>query len=386
MAGKIDSGRETLFFGLFLKEQNAFGIMFGRTFGSSTLWNNLLLYKKGLAAPVKKRILIINTGGTLSSVNSEHGLSPGLSSREILDELRMVSKNLELETEDFCSLDSANIFPEDWAALAVKIGQVYKNYEGIVIIHGTDTLAYTASMLSFMLQNIPVPVVITGSQLSISHPVADAMENCRCAIHMAASGYPGVFAAFNRKVMLGCRTSKIRSMSFDAFDSANYPNVAEISALGLHIKKELLPEKKGVFRVQPDYSDKVFLLKLYPGIEPSILTLLQEQGYRGVYIEGFGLGGMPFLKHDFASAVRKAVENGMTVLAGSQCPYEGSNLSVYETGLLALKNGVLQAYDMTAEAAVTKLMWVLGQTDQAEEIRDYFQTNLVREVTIPAMG
>lgn len=335
---------------------------------------------------MKKRILLINTGGTLSSVNSEHGLSPGLSSREILDELRMVSKNLELETEDFCSVDSANIFPEDWAALAEKIGQVYKNYEGIVIIHGTDTLAYTASMLSFMLQNIPVPVVITGSQLSISHPVADAMENCRCAIHMAASGCPGVFAAFNRKVMLGCRTSKIRSMSFDAFDSANYPNVAEISALGLHIKKELLPEKKGVFRVQSDYSDKIFLLKLYPGIEPSILALLQEQGYRGVYIEGFGLGGMPFLKHDFASAVRKAVENGMTVLAGSQCPYEGSNLSVYETGLLALKNGVLQAYDMTAEAAVTKLMWVLGQTDKAEEIRDYFQTNLVREVTIPPMG
>ncbi len=104
-------------------------------------------------------------------------------------------------------------------------------------------------MLSFMLQNVPLPVVLTGSQLSISHPVADAMENCRCAIHMAASGCAGVFAAFNRKVMLGCRTSKVRSMSFDAFDSANYPNVAEISALGLHIKKELLPEKKGVFRV-----------------------------------------------------------------------------------------------------------------------------------------
>ena len=335
---------------------------------------------------MKKRILMINTGGTLSSVNNEHGLSPGLSSKELLEEFRMVSKNLELETEDFCSLDSANIFPDDWAALAVKIGQIYMNYEGIVIIHGTDTLAYTASMLSFMLQNIPVPIVITGSQLSISHPVADAMENCRCAIHMAASGCPGVFAAFNRKVMLGCRTSKVRSMSFDAFDSANYPNVAEISALGLHIRKELLPMKKGVFRVQSNYSDKVFLLKLYPGIEPSILALLQQQGYRGIYIEGFGLGGMPFLKRDFVSAVKKAVDNGMTILAGSQCPYEGSNLSVYETGLLALKNGVLQAFDMTAEAAVTKLMWVLGQTEKTEEIRDYFQTNLVQEVTIQTVG
>lgn len=334
---------------------------------------------------MKKRILIINTGGTLSSVNSAQGLSPGLSSREILEEIRMVSKNLELETEDFCSLDSANIFPDDWAALAVRIGRICMDYEGIVIIHGTDTLAYTASMLSFMLQNIPIPVVLTGSQLSISHPVADAMENCRCAIHMAASGCAGVFAAFNRKVMLGCRTSKVRSMSFDAFESTNYPNVAEISALGLHIRKEMLPKRKGVFRVQADYSDKVFLLKLYPGIDPSILGMLQRQGYKGIYIEGFGLGGMPFVKHDFVSAVQKAVENGMTVLAGSQCPYEGSNLSVYETGLLALKGGVLQAYDMTAEAAVTKLMWVLGQTGKPEEIRDYFQLGLVQEVSIPGL-
>ena len=288
-----------------------------------------------------------------------------------------------METEDFCSLDSANIFPDDWAALAVRIGRVCMDYEGIVIIHGTDTLAYTSSMLSFMLQNIPIPVVLTGSQLSISHPVADAMENCRCAIHMAASGCAGVFAAFNRKVMLGCRTSKVRSMSFDAFESTNYPNVAEISALGLHIRKEMLPKRKGVFRVQADYSDKVFLLKLYPGIDPSILGMLWKQGYKGVYIEGFGLGGMPFVKHDFASAVREAVEKGMTVLAGSQCPYEGSNLSVYETGLLALRGGVLQAYDMTAEAAMTKLMWVLGQTGKPEEISDYFQLGLVREVSIP---
>lgn len=330
-----------------------------------------------------KRILIINTGGTLSSVKSRKGLVPGMRSGEMLEELQMVSKNLELETEDFCSVDSANIFPEDWAALARRIGQASSEYQGIVVIHGTDTLAYTASMMSFMLQNISVPVVVTGSQLSIAHPVADALENCRCAIHMAASECPGVFVAFNRKVMLGCRASKVRTMSFDAFESINYPYVGEISSLGLHVRKENLMEKRGIFRPQPEYSDKVFLLKLYPGISPEILAYLQEKGCRGVYIEGFGLGGMPFLKHDFISAIREVVSKGMVVLAGSQCRYEGSNLSVYETGLKALEAGVQQAYDMTAEAAMTKLMWVLGQTEDMREIKEYFSVNISGEVTLP---
>lgn len=331
---------------------------------------------------MKKRILIINTGGTLSSVNGEDGLVPGMQSRDMLEELRMVSRNLELETEDFCSVDSANIFPEDWARLAELIGKRSGEYHGITVIHGTDTLAYTASMLAFMLQNISIPVVVTGSQLSIADPVADAMENCRCGIHMAASGCPGVFVAFNRKVMLACRASKVRTMSFDAFESINYPYIGEISSLGLHIKKENLVEKKGIFRPQTSYSDKVFLLKLYPGINPSILEYLQEQGYRGVYLEGFGLGGMPFLKNDFIGAAGKAIDNGMVILAGSQCRYEGSNLSVYETGRKALKSGVLQAYDMTAEAAVTKLMWVLGQTEDIREIREYFSVDIAGEVSI----
>lgn len=329
-----------------------------------------------------KRILIINTGGTLSSVKSTNGLVPGMSSRDMLDELRMVSRNLELETEDFCSLDSSNIGPEDWTGLAELIARRSYDYQGIVVIHGTDTLAYTSAMLSFMLQNIAIPVVVTGSQLSIANPVADALENCRCGIHMAASGYPGVFAAFNRKVMLGCRASKVRTMSFDAFESINYPYVGEISSLGLRVFEKNLVEKKGIFKPQTAYSDKVALLKLYPGINPEILDMLCEKGYRAVYIEGFGLGGMPFLKNDFSGKVGEVIEKGMMVLAGSQCLYEGSNLSVYETGRLALEKGVIQAYDMTTEAAMTKMMWVLGQTEDPREIKEYFSMDIAGEVCI----
>ena len=237
-------------------------------------------------------------------------------------------------------------------------------------------------MLSFMLQNIRIPVVITGSQLSISNPVADAMENLRCAIYMAQTGCPGVFVAFNRKVMLGCRASKVRSLSFDAFDSINCANVAEISSIGMKINEQILPGRKGVFRLQNKYCQEVAVLKLFPGMHREILGMYADHGYRAIYIEAFGLGGMPFVKHDFIGEIGRLVEDGITVLIGTQCRFEGSRLSVYETGRRAVEAGVLQAYDMTTEAAVTKLMWVLGQTDDPDEIREYFQLNLCGEVRI----
>ena len=218
----------------------------------------------GVVLIVNKKVLIINTGGTLSSVAKEHGLTPGLTTDSMLRELHVVAGEAELITQEFSSLDSANIFPEDWVRLAQAISQQRDEYDGIVVIHGTDTLAYTSSMLSFMLQNIHIPVVITGSQLSISNPVADAMENLRCAIFMAQSGCPGVFVAFNRKVMLGCRSSKVRSLSFDAFDSINCENVAEISSIGMKINERMLPKRNGIFRLQDRYCPDVSVIKLFP--------------------------------------------------------------------------------------------------------------------------
>jgi L-asparaginase len=329
---------------------------------------------------MSRKILIINTGGTLSSVMKESGLAPGLTTFDMQKELHIVSGDTNLEIEDFCSLDSANIFPEDWKSLAGRIAEVRNSYDGVVVIHGTDTMAYTSSMLSFMLQNINIPVVITGSQLSIKNPVADAMENCRCAIHMAASGIPGVFVAFNRKVMLGCRASKVRSLSFDAFESINYPNVATISSLGMKIDEKVIPVRNGVFHLADSYSSKVCMIKMFPGMHRSFIESIAEQGYKGVYIEAFGIGGMPFVKHDFISTLEKVIKEGMTVVVGTQCPYEGSKMDVYETGRRALEIGVLEARDMTSEAALTKLMWILGMTDNPSEIRDYYSINLAGEV------
>ena len=332
------------------------------------------------------QILILNTGGTLSAVVQEHGLSPGILTKQMERELQIVAGGAQLTLEDYSSLDSANMFPENWADLAAVIAKRRACYDGIVVIHGTDTLAYTASMLSFMLQNIGIPVVLTGSQLSIADPIADAMENCRCAICMAASGVPGVFVAFDRKVMLGCRASKLRTVSFDAFESINYPYVARISSLGMRIDKATLPAKTGIFQLRNQWSSDIAVIRLYPGFNGAMLERLADDGCRAFYIEGFGLGGVPFLQHDLTAVLRKLTDRGVPVLLGTQCRYEGSNLSIYETGRRALDAGVMQAWDMTGEAAITKLMWVLGQTEDPAEIRDYFSLNMCGEVCVVGDG
>ncbi len=327
-----------------------------------------------------KKILIINTGGTLSAVMKKNGLIPGLSIHDMQQELQMVSGDTDIEIEDFCSLDSANIFPEDWSALAERISACRNDYDGIVVIHGTDTLAYTSSMLSFMLRNIGIPVVITGSQLSIIDPVADAMENLRCAIHMAARQIPGVFVAFNRKVMLGCRVSKVRSMSFDAFESINYPNIATISSLGMQINETAVPERTGIFKLANSYSEKVCMIKMFPGIHRDVIESLADRGYKGIYIEAYGIGGIPYMKHDFIGALEKLINDGITVVVGTQCRYEGTKMDVYETGKRTLEIGALEAHDMTGEAALTKLMWILGMTEDLTEIRDYYSINVAGEM------
>ena len=328
-----------------------------------------------------KKILIINTGGTFSSVKSAGGLTPGLGEHDILEELKVVAKDCQLEYEDFCSLDSANIMPRHWAELAARIEEASREYSGIVVIHGTDTMSYTASMLSFMLWGVPVPVVITGSQLSIAHPVADAMENCRAAIHMANSRCPGVFVAFNRRILLGVRASKVRTMSFDAFDSINYPDVGEINAFGMRIHRELIPRRTAVrFLADTSYSPKVMVVKPAPGTPPEIFDAMVNLGCRGIVVEAFGLGGLPFEENDLCGAVKRTVEKGVAVAIGSQCRYDGSSLSVYETGRRALEAGAMEMYDMTTEAAVTKLMWLLGHESSLERVRADMARNFCGEI------
>ncbi len=328
-----------------------------------------------------KRIIIINTGGTFSSRPTEKGLIPELTGHDISHLLDEFSSSVEADVRDYCALDSANILPSDWRNLAEIIISCVQDVDGAVIIHGTDTMAYTSSMLSFMLRGVPIPVVMTGSQMPLGVPMSDAEDNFRCAMWMAMSGIGGVYVAFNRKIMLGCRTSKVRTVSFDAFESINFPCIGEVNAFGLHLR----PADHGddiPFRPDVRYSDRIAVLKLFPGMPPEIFSLLRDRGYHGIYVEGFGLGGVPFRGHDMTAEIRRASDDGLPILVGSQCRYEGSNLTVYETGRRILDCGGIPVHDMTQESVVTKLMWCLGQTKRRDGIRRMFAENIVNEITL----
>ena len=328
----------------------------------------------------KKRILLLTTGGTIASVAGDDGLQPhrsGVMERE----LQQLRTYYDIEIQDVMCLDSSNIRPQEWQQIARVIFEQRGSYDGIVVSHGTDTMAYTASAVSFMLPDLDVGVVFTGSQLPLTDVLSDGPDNLRTAFAMAATGQPGVFLAFDRKVMLGCRAVKIRATGFSAFESINARYAAQITGLGLTVDEAVIPKIKGPARLVDQISSEVFLLKLTPGLSPRIFDALKDMGYKGIVIEAFGLGGVNVLGEGL-SGIRSAVEAGISVVITTQCLYDSSDLRIYQVGNRLLELGVIQGRDMTTEAAMTKLMWAIGQGMSQKEIRKLFALSLAGEVTV----
>ena len=327
----------------------------------------------------KKRILLIGTGGTIASEMGDNGLEPELTSRQLLRYVPDISSICEVDCTQLFSLDSTNIRPEHWLRIAGSIQQCYEKYDGFVISHGTDTMAYTAAGLSYLIQNSRKPIVLTGAQKPIGYDTTDSKQNLRDAFTVAASGMSGVLLVFNGKIIMGTRARKTRSKSFEAFSSINYPIVGMVQ--DGRLIQYIRPENSAPTRFYHELDARVALLKLTPGIECGVLEYLLERS-SAVIIESFGVGGLPVYETgSFYDTIKKGLDDGRTVVLTTQVENEGSDLSVYHVGNSIKQNlPILEAYDMTTEAVTAKLMWILSQTTGREEVARLFYTPVACDI------
>jgi len=329
-----------------------------------------------------KKILLLSTGGTIASASGEDGLVPKLTGEQMIKLIPELEGLCEIDCKEIMNLDSTNVQPEEWVNIAREAFEGLKEYDGIVITHGTDTMAYSASALSFMLRNLNKPVIFTGSQLPIEHPQTDGKRNILDAFKVAVSGLAGVYIVFDGKIIKGVRSSKVRTQGFDAFKSINYPYIGRVENGEVIIEHNVDKVPEGQIELDDKLDPRVLLLKLTPGFLPEVIPAVLKLGFRGLIIEGFGLGGVPNFRRNIIPEIEKALKEGIAVVVTTQCLLDGSDLTVYEVGVKALKAGVIPAYDMTTETIVTKLMWALGHTYKLEEVRKIMMTNYAGEFSI----
>lgn len=322
-----------------------------------------------------KRILLLATGGTIASKESGEGLSPAITSEEILGYVPSLGELCQIDAIQLMNLDSTNVGPGHWLEMAGAIRRYYREYDGFVFTHGTDTMAYTAAALSYLIQDSPKPIVITGSQKSIALNDTDARRNLyNSFLYAVDRDSHDVSLVFDGRVILGTRARKERSKSFNAFSSVDYPERAVIRD-GRLIR--YLAPRPYAYGAEPTFYDrleeKVLLLTLIPGMGAEALELLKDS-YRAVILQSFGVGGLPGGGNGpLAQAVAGWLEAGKTIVMMTQVPYEGSDMAVYEVGQQVKERfQLMEAYNMTLEAATAKLMWVLGQTGDPARVRELF--------------
>jgi L-asparaginase len=328
-----------------------------------------------------KKLLLISTGGTIASTVAEEGLAPSISPKEMLGYLNDISGLCIIDTHELINIDSTNIQPEHWLEISTFIEKKYDEYDGFIVTHGTDTMAYTSAALSYLIQNINKPIIITGSQKPINVDTTDARKNLKDAITYAlCDDVSGIYIVFDGKAILGTRARKTKTKSFDAFESINYPVSAFIDGhrVARYVNQEKTARKPVFYNV---IYPSVFLLKLAPGMQPDVLDYIGEK-YEGIVIESYGAGGLPFEdRRNFLQKMESLTSAGKIIVIASQVMSEGSDMALYEVGMKTLKNyKVIESLDMTLESVLTKLMWIMGQTKDFDKVKELFYTRISNDI------
>lgn len=338
-------------------------------------------------------ILLIYTGGTIGMIeNPETGVLESFNFKSLLENVPELKKlGYSVSTIQFDPpMDSSEMGPDSWAKLVGIIADNYNAYDGFVILHGTDTMSFTASALSFMLENLDKPVILTGSQLPIGTLRTDGKENLITAIEIAAAKengapiVPEVCIFFENHLMRGNRTTKINADYFNAFRSLNYP---ALGRAGIYIKYDTNLVYHPVSRkpLKPHYlfDRNVVILKLFPGISPEVVkSILEIPSLKGVVMETFGSGNAPTYPW-FLEMLKEAVDKGIVIVNVTQCTAGSVEMQRYETGHRLLEIGVVSGFDSTTESAVAKLMFLFGHGLTPDEVKAHMNCSLIGEVTIP---
>ena len=318
-----------------------------------------------------KRVLVIATGGTIASAEEGSGLAPALTGEQLVAFVPEVAQVCHVEVAQVMNVDSTNMRPEGWLAIAGEVRRSYDDFDGFVVLHGTDTLAYTAAGLSYLVQGSPKPVVLTGSQLPMGDPDTDGKRNLFDAVRVACDdAAAGVMVAFGGKVISGTAARKVRTRSLEAFDSLNVPDLGCVrdGRVEWADGAEAGDVTSGV-RFYDALNPRVAVLKITPGMDALVVDALRP-ACDALVVEAFGLGGIP--EYDGITDTLLAwVDAGKTLVMTTQCPYEGADLSVYEVGrAFCDRPGVLMGGSATTEALLAKTMWALAQAADPDGVVD----------------